>query len=111
MKKGFRFRHILAMVWKHKYFWTIAIFVVVVGFLDENSFWNKYKLREENDQTAEEIKKYEDKYHHDELKLKQLKSDPQALIRVAREDHQMKSPDEDVYYITYADSAESAAGE
>lgn len=111
MKIISRLRNVVARVWRQKYFWTILIFLLFVGFLDDNSFWNRYKLEEENSRTAAEVKAYEDKFHHDELKLHQLKSDPQALIRVAREDHQMKSPDEDVYYITRIDTTANATEE
>lgn len=92
-------------IWRHKYVWTIILFLVFVGFVDENSFWNRYKLVADNEETTTEIEQYEKRYERDQTKLRQLKSDPQALIRVAREEHQMKSPDEDVYYITHSDSA------
>lgn len=105
LKIGDKFRRFMSAVWRHKYVWTIAIFVVLVGFVDENSFWHRYRLKAENEATEAEIKQYEDKFDHDNAKLHQLKTDPRAVLRVAREDHQMKSPDEDVYYITYTDSA------
>lgn len=88
-------------VWRHKYVWTIVGFVLIVGFFDENSFWQRRQLESQNEETQNEIKKYEQLYEADRKKLQQLKTDPQALIRVARENHQMKSPDEDVYYISY----------
>ena len=98
------FQKVLSVVCGHKYLWTIGVFAVIVGFVDKNSFYNYFQLRSENERLDSEIKNYEQKFNHDYKKLHQLKSDPQALIRVAREDHQMKSADEDVYYIVHSDS-------
>lgn len=92
-------------VWRHKYLWTIALFVAFIGFFDDNSFLARHRLKQENAALEAEIKQYEDQYNHDKEKLQRLKSDPQTLVRIAREDHQMKSADEDVYYVTYADSS------
>lgn len=91
-------------VWRHKYIWTAIIYIVIVGFVDDNSFLRRFNLAADNNKTSEEIKRYEALYHKDCQRLHELKSNPQALIRVAREDHQMKSPDEDVYYTVNADS-------
>lgn len=107
MKIGNIFQTIGRAIWRHKYLWTIIGFVLIVGFIDENSFLQRYRLYAENEETQAEVKRYEDKYTADEQKLHQLKSDPQALIRVAREDHQMRSADEDVYYIVYDDSTQT----
>ena len=89
---------------RHKYVWTIGLFVLIVGFIDDNSYYNYFLLKKDNAELDKEIKKYEDKFNHDYAKLRQLKTDPRALIKVAREDHQMKSSDEDVYYIVHSDS-------
>lgn len=88
-----------ARIWRHKYFWTIVIFSVHLGFIDANSLWYRYRLTRENKATLKEIAYYEKSFENDRDKLKRLSSDPEALIRVARENHQMKAADEDVYYI------------
>ncbi|MBQ8277390.1 MAG: septum formation initiator family protein [Bacteroidaceae bacterium] len=88
-----------ARIWRHKYFWTIVIFSVHLGFIDANSLWYRYRLTRENKATLKEIAYYEKSFENDRNKLKRLSSDPEALIRVARENHQMKAADEDVYYI------------
>lgn len=88
-----------ARIWRHKYFWTIVIFSVHLGFIDANSLWYRYRLTQENKATLKEIAYYEKSFENDRNKLKRLSSDPEALIRVARENHQMKAADEDVYYI------------
>lgn len=98
------FKKMLLLIGNHKYLWTIFVFIIIVGFIDKNSYYNYFVLKNENARLSDEIKLYEEKFNHDYSKLQQLKSDPQALIRVAREDHQMKSVDEDVYYIVKSDS-------
>ena len=97
-------RKFLSVMARHKYVWTIGLFVLIVGFIDDNSYYNYFLLKKDNAELDKEIKKYEDKFNHDYAMLRQLKTDPRALIKVAREDHQMKSADEDVYYIVHSDS-------
>lgn len=92
-------RKINSRIWHHKYLWTIVLFSIHIGFVDPNSLWNRYKLIQENESTMAEIASYEKKFEADRERLSLLMSDPDALIRVAREDHRMKADDEDVYYI------------
>ena len=33
---------------RQKYLWTILVFIAVVGFLDPNSMWQLYQLRQQN---------------------------------------------------------------
>ncbi len=96
---------ILSAIWRHKYIWIILLFIVVAVFVDDNGFMARYRLEAENAATLEEIKAYEARYAADSARLSQLKTDPAAVVRVARENHQMKSPDEDVYFIVSPDSA------
>ncbi len=97
-------QHIGRSIARHKYLWTLLIFLLIVGFIDENSFWQRYRLIQENEATEAEVQEYEQRYNRDRNELRGLKSDPQARLRVARESHQMRSPDEDVYYIVTADT-------
>ena len=61
---------------RHKYVWTIGLFVLIVGFIDDNSYYNYFLLKKDNAELDKEIKKYEDKFNHDYAKLRQLKTDP-----------------------------------
>ncbi len=89
---------LISGIWRHKYIWTLVLFVVLVGFVDENSYWNRHRLEAENASKRETIKKLEAQYSETQQKLDEIKTNPQALVRVAREIHQMKSANEDVYY-------------
>mgnify|MGYP000125585036 CR=1 FL=1 len=69
----------LASLWsfvrKHKYLITLALFAVIIGFLDENSVVRRLG--------------YE--------RLNELAVDSGAIERIAREKYLMKKPNEDIY--------------
>ena len=78
---------------RHKYMITVLIFIVVIGFLDENSLIQRVKHRSEISALNSEIEKYEE----DTEKLKELTTNPEALEKIAREKYLMKKPDEDIF--------------
>ena len=82
-----------------KYLWTLIAFITIVGFLDPNSFWQRYKLYAQNEALKLEIKKYEERYERDTKELNELENNPEAVERVARVNLYMKTADEDVYVI------------
>ena len=47
-----------------------------------------------------EIQKYDSQYQHDTQQLKELKTDPKAIARVARERYFMKADDEDIFVLS-----------
>ncbi len=95
---------VLATIWRHKYLWTIALFVAYVGFLDDNSYMSRRRLAEENQVRQNQIDSMELLYNTTLAKLHELKTNPHASVRVAREIHQMRAADEDVYYFVYTDA-------
>lgn len=99
---------------RFKYFWAVGFFILIAGFLDPNSYLRRLELAEENERLSEEIRVWEERIKRDDKQLRELKNDPNARVRVAREVHLMKSDDEDVFYITPsapADSATTPTGE
>lgn len=82
-----------------KYLWTILFFIVVVGFVDPNSFWHRYEMHQQNEQLRDEIKTYEERYQADSRELNELEHNPEAVERVARVNLYMKTANEDVYII------------
>lgn len=93
--------------WRHKYLWTFLIFVLVIGFLDNNSIWQRLEIRRENRYLREKIRELEIQCSRDSAKLSELKSNPDAVTRVAREIHLMKAADEDVYLVSEVPSDSS----
>ena len=82
---------------RHKYMITVLIFIVVIGFLDENSLIQRVKHRCEISALNSEIEKYRKQYEEDTEKLKELTTNPEALEKIAREKYLMKKPDEDIF--------------
>ncbi|MCI1649013.1 MAG: septum formation initiator family protein [Bacteroides sp.] len=86
-----------AFVRKHKYLITLAIFVVIVGFLDENSIMRRVGYAREINHLNSEIDKYRADYNESTERLNELAADSDAIERVAREKYLMKKPNEDIY--------------
>ena len=91
----------LITVWKyirqHKYMITIAAFLVIIVFLDENSLIQRQKHQQEINTLKAEIERYRQQFEEDTRKLKELTSTPEAMEKIAREKYLMKRPNEDVF--------------
>ena len=91
----------LATLWifvrKHKYLITFAAFVVIVGFLDENSIVRRMGYANEISRLNSEIEKYRAEYEDNTAPLNELAVDSGAIERIAREKYLMKKPNEDIY--------------
>ncbi len=96
---GKKLKKITGYIWRHKYLWTTLIFLVIVGFVDANSFWNRYELARHNRQLREEIARFEAQYERETRELDELNSNPEAVEQVARVRLFMKTADEDVYVL------------
>ena len=82
---------------KHKYLITIAAFLVIIVFLDENSLIQRAKHQQEINTLNSEITKYRKQYEEDTEKLKELTNNPEAMEKIAREKYLMKKPNEDIF--------------
>lgn len=91
----------LATLWifvsKNKYLITLAVFAVIVGFLDENSIVRRLGFAREISHLNAEIEKYRAEYEQNTERLNELAVDSGAIERIAREKYLMKKPDEDIY--------------
>ena len=81
----------------HKYLITVAAFLVIIVFLDENSLIQRNKHRQEINALTAEIEKYRKQYEEDTETLKELMNNPQVLEKIAREKYKMKKPNEDIF--------------
>lgn len=84
-----------------KYVITLLLIVLVVGFLDENSLWNRRGRTQEIASLQAEIDALKAKYEEDTRKLNSL-DDYDCVERLAREKYLMHRSDEDIYIIRYA---------
>ena len=82
---------------KHKYLITIAAFLVIIVFLDENSLIQRAKHQQEINTLNSEITKYRKQFEEDTEKLKELTSNPEAMEKIAREKYLMEKPNEDIF--------------
>ncbi len=89
-----------------KYVVTLVIIVLMVGFMDENSLWNRRERTEEIASLKAEIEEMKAKYEEDTKKLNSL-DEYDCVVRLAREKYLMHRPDEDVYVIRYISAQET----
>lgn len=82
---------------RHKYIITICIFVIIIGFLDENSMLRRIQYAREINQLQEDIEKYRADYKENTKRLNELTTNPDAIEQIAREKYLMKKPNEDIY--------------
>ena len=82
---------------QHKYFVVIAFFAIMVGFVDENSFWDRRQRLQEIAALRAEKRSYQNRFDEDTKALQELNTNPEAVVRVAREQYYMKYPSEDIY--------------
>lgn len=93
----------LLTVWnfirRHKYSITISLFVLIIGFLDENSLVHRISNIRKISALHESINEYKADYDMNTKKLNELTTNPRSIEKVAREKYLMKKPNEDVYVI------------
>lgn len=91
----------LASLWsllrRHKYLITLAVFVVIIGFVDENSVVRRLGYAREEMRLRDEIEKYRKEYEESTERLNELLIDSGAIERIAREKYLMKKPNEDIF--------------
>lgn len=93
----------LSLIWsfiKHNKYWIVVIIgVLIVAVLDENSFYQRVKYELEIRDLKEQISSYNKEYKRDEALLKELRQNPKAITKIARERYFMKADDEDIYVL------------
>jgi cell division protein FtsB len=95
----FRFIQKIPAAFRNKYILTILIFFIWLLLLDSNNLIARYKEIRELHKLRNDREYYIKKIEVDKRKLRELKTDDDNLEKFAREQYQMKKPDEDVYII------------
>ena len=93
-------RHIYSFFSRFKFHIVIILGVLIVGVVDENSFMKRIEYAYQIEDLKTEIQKYDSQYQHDMQQLKELKTDPKAIARVARERYFMKADNEDIFVLS-----------
>ena len=102
MKGLNRVKTFLLRVW-HSLFFKYAVVAiiggVIVGFLDENSFYSHFKNMQRISELQEETEKYNADYRRDQARIRELDRNPKAMEKIARERYFMKADDEDIFVL------------
>lgn len=83
-----------------KYVVVLAVSIVIVGFMGENSAWSHYRNKQKIEELEAEISLYRKQYQRDIRQLRRLESDPHAVEEIARERYFMKHDDEDIFVLS-----------
>jgi cell division protein FtsB len=89
-----------------RYIVVLALGVVIVGFLGDNSVLAHLKNKQRKNEFTEEINKYLSLTLHNQEWLHQLRTDPKAVDQIAREWYFMKKADEDVFVLSDDDQTD-----
>ena len=88
------------IVSRYKYTITVVVCLAIVVFLDENSFIRRWEYSLRISDLKADIEKYELAFERDSSKLYELKTNPRAITKVARERYMMKTDDEDIFVLS-----------
>ena len=93
-----RFHSLFDFIGRYKYVVVILIIILIVGFVDDNSCYNRYLRLREIATLEEEIDMYRKLYEEDTRRLNALDV-YDNVERLAREKYLMKRDNEDVFII------------
>ncbi len=85
---------------RNKYWIVVTVGVLIVGFFDENSLMKHIHNQIVIHDMKKQIERYDAQYEQDEAKLKELKRNPKAITKIARENYFMKADDEDIFVLS-----------
>ena len=83
------------MLCHYKYIIVSVVGILIVGVVDDNSFRKFIELELQIDDLKSEIKN-----EADTKQLRELKRNPKAIEKIARERYFMKADDEDIYVLS-----------
>ena len=78
---------------------------------DENSFLTRMKYDMQISDLEEQIDEYNSQYERDDQKLKELRRNPRAITKIARENYMMKADDEDIFVLSDDEKQETSKNE
>ncbi|MCI6160655.1 MAG: septum formation initiator family protein [Prevotellaceae bacterium] len=85
----------------HNKYWIVLIVgMLIVGVLDENSFYQRVKNNIQISELKSQISNYNERYEKDEAQLKELRRNAKAITKIARERYFMKADDEDIFVLS-----------
>ena len=97
----------LISLFKNKYFWITAAFIVWMVFFDKNDLFSQYQYHEQLSKLKQERDFYTKETAKVNKDLDELTSNPAKLEKFAREKYLMKKDNEDVYVIVKDKNSEN----
>jgi cell division protein FtsB len=82
---------------------VIFFIILIVGFIDDNSFMHRFDRRNRMSQLRSEINVYKEQYEAADCCLREMDSNPKSIEKIAREKYYMKRPGEDVFVLRDAE--------
>ena len=84
----------------YRYIIVVVVGILIVGFVDDNSFMRRVQYELQISDLKKQIKEYNERHNTDSERLRELKRDPKAIEKIARERYFMKADDEDIYVLS-----------
>ncbi|WP_457619127.1 FtsB family cell division protein [Lutibacter sp.] len=97
--KQFKNKPIVKVI-TNKYVIILSIFIIWMGFFDENSMLNHREFNKEINKLKSEKKYYKTQIKQDKELINKLKNN-EELEKFAREEYHMKKDNEEIYLIEY----------
>lgn len=95
----------LDIIGHYKYLITIVVGFSVICFLGDSCIMNLISLKMQKEDLQKEIEMYNIQDAESKKALEELKTNPSAVEKVARERYFMKKADEDVFVLSTDDNA------
>jgi len=92
-------KSVLRMKYK-KYIIVLAIGVVLIGFLGDNTVLAHRRYQARIKELKAEKARYEADYQRTQAQIYQFETDVNEVRRIGRERHFMKMPDEDIFVLS-----------
>ena len=89
----------LLKTFKNKYLIATILFIVWMLFFDHNDIFLHLQYRKELNELKADKKYYQEQIDLTRKEVDLIKSNPQAMEKVAREQYLMKKDDEDVFVV------------
>ena len=83
----------------NKYWIALIVFFVLTFVVGESTLLNRFSYNKEISRLNKEVEYYTNLKEESQQKLEALQSDNESLEKLAREQYQMKKPDEDLFII------------
>ncbi len=84
---------------KHKYLIGFVVYIIWLGFFDENNLVYKHKLSNRIKELQQQKEHYKTEIEQNVRKLKEIEESNESLEKFAREEYLMKKENEDIFVI------------